>query len=390
MEILKKIKSGVLSYLYYTDWMLLFACLLATAYGVILVYSAAYAMGTGTSGYLVQIIAGIVGIALAIVISTIDYEWICKAWPILDGIAVILVLLTFTKLGLNVSGSTGTNETCWIRVPLIGTFQPSELLKITFIISFATHLSKVHERLNELLVVALLCVHGAIPVGLMLLEGDAGMALVFICIFVSMLLVAGLRPLYFLIAMTGGAAMVPVVWKILSPDRKARILSIIFVDQYAQSTGFQQYWGLVALGSGKLWGTGFLQSSGNNTIAHSTDMIFTVAGEEFGFVGTMVLLGIILFIILALLREVLKARDYLGMLLCSGILSMIAFQSIINIGMTLRLLPVIGITLPFFSRGGSSLVTLYLGIGVALSVYYSSRAKVRNTIFVKKTFQGNI
>lgn len=372
-----------MSYIYHTDWVLILACSLATVYGIALLYSVAHTAGVGVSGYLVQVIAAIVGMVLAIAISTIDYEWICRVWPILDGIAVILVLLTFTPLGLNVQG---TDDTAWLSIPVIGTFQPAELLKVTFIISFATHLSKVHDRLNELPVLALVCLHGAIPIGIVFLQGDAGTALVFICIFISMILIAGLRPLYFLITMTGGTAMVPLIWKVMSADKKARFLSLVFIDQYAQSTGFQQYWALVALGSGKLWGVGYLQGSGSNLYARNTDFIFTVAGEEFGFVGALILLGVILFVVLALLREVFTARDFQGMLLCSGILAMIGFQSIINIGMNLRLVPVVGITLPFFSRGGSSIATMYLGIGVALSVYFSSRAKVRNTIFAKRAF----
>ena len=115
----------------------------------------------------------------------------------------------------------------------------------------------------------------------------------------------------------------------------------------------------------------------------NNDFIFTVAGEEFGFIGAMAVLVLIALIVWELWRCAITARDRLGMFMCIGLMSMIGFQSLINIGMTLRLLPVIGITLPFFSSGGSSVATLYLGVGLALSVYYSSRARVRNNIFTK-------
>ena len=141
---------------------------------------------------------------------------------------------------------------------------------------------------------------------------------------------------------------------------------------------------LIAIGSGRLWGIGYLQGGNNYLYARNNDLIFTVAGEEFGFIGSLALLAVIALIVLALLREVMSARDLQGMLLCGGVMAMIGFQSVINLGMNLRVLPVIGITLPFFSKGGSSIATLFLGIGVALSVYYSSKSRSRDSIFSKR------
>ena len=149
--------------------------------------------------------------------------------------------------------------------------------------------------------------------------------------------------------------------------------------------GWQQYLGLTALGSGQLWGVGFKEGGQQQMLyARNNDFVFTVAGEEFGFIGSMVLLLLLILILLVILRDAMQARDRLGMFLCTGMMSMIGFQSLINIGMTLRLLPVIGITLPFFSAGGSSVLTLYLGIGLVLSVRYSSRTRTREGIFYKK------
>ena len=181
--------------------------------------------------------------------------------------------------------------------------QPSELMKIAFIITFSTHLSKVREKINELKTVLLLCLHGCIPVGLIFLQGDNGTALVFICIFVSMMLAAGLRPIYFMIALIGGTAMVPLIWHFMSDGLKERFLCLIFVDQYAQSAGYQQAEGLKAIGSGQLWGVGYLK--GSTFYARNNDFIFTVAGEEFGFIGALLLLAVLLLIIFALLRDCL-------------------------------------------------------------------------------------
>lgn len=373
-----RIKFGISSYIRHTDWLLFLSCISASVYGIVLIYSVVKTSGDSTRGYLIQIVAVIVGIIAAALISKIDYENICRLWPFLSGISIILMLLTFTPLGLSVS-----DDRAWLPVPVIGTFQPSELLKITFIISFAVHLNNVHEHINRLRTVILLCIHGAVPIGLVFLQRDDGTALVFIFIFTSMLFIAGLRLTYFVVAMTAGAAAVPFIWNMMG-DKQARFLSLIFVDKYIEDIGWQQHLALNAIGSGRLWGVGYLEGGDHQLYARNNDFIFTVAGEEFGFIGTLILLFVIVLIVLALLRQVMTARDLLGMLLSGGIMSMIGFQTLINLGMNLRLLPVIGITLPFFSRGGSSIATLYLGIGLALSVYYSGKSRTRDAIFSRK------
>lgn len=382
LELIKKIKTGVSSYVHNTDWLLTLSCLAASIYGIILIYSAAHTAGSGPSDYIIQIIAVLIGLLAALIISRVDYEVICRLWPIWTGISLFLVILTLTPLGLTVY-----NNKAWLLLPYGGgrylSLQPSELLKIAFIITFSTHLTKVRDKLNEFKTVLLLGLHACIPIGLIFLQGDNGTALVFICIFVAMIIAAGLRAVYILIAAIGGTAMVPLVWHFMPDDKKARFLCLIFVDQYPDIS-YQQTEGLNNIGSGQLWGVGFMK--GNYFYARNNDFIFTVAGEEFGFIGAVLLLVVLLLIVFALLREVMTARDLQGMLLCSGIMAEVGFQSLINIGMTLRVLPVVGITLPFFSRGGSSVTTLFLGIGIALSVYNSSRTRIRNTIFAKKTY----
>lgn len=381
MKLADRIKSGISLYIRYNDWFLFLSCTAAAAYGIILVYSAAASQNGQSREYLVQTVSFLIGVAAALVISRIDYEIICRLWPFLSGISLFLVLLTFTPLGLKVA-----DDQAWLYIPVIGTFQPSELLKITFIISFANHLSKVQHKMNELRTALLLCLHGAVPVLLIFKQGDDGTALVFICIFVSMLFIAGLRPLYFLIGATAGAAAVPVAWNMMDELKKARFLCLIFVEKYTDNVGWQQNLALIAIGSGKLWGVGYLKGGNQYLYARNTDFIFTVAAEEFGFMGGLALFAILILILLALYRSILAARDLQGMLLCGGLMALIGFQSLINLGMNLRLLPVIGITLPFFSRGGSSLATLFIGVGVALSVYYSGKTRSHDTIFTNNRY----
>lgn len=375
-------KAGIVSFVRHTDWLLLLSCAAATTYGLLLVYSAAVSAGSSSRDYLIQVAAAGVGLIAAVIISRFDYEYICRLWPVWAGVALLLVLITFTPLGMTVA-----DDKAWIAVPIIGTFQPSELLKIAFIITFSVHLSQVHDRINELKVLVPVGLHGAVPIGLVFLQGDDGTALVFLCIFVSMMFIAGLRPLYFILAATAMVALVPLVWTYMDEDKKARFLSLLpqFVNQYKGGIGWQQYWALVAIGSGQLTGVGYLQGGNNVSLyARNNDLVFTVAAEEFGFIGSLALLAVLMLVVLALLRGMTKARDLQGSLICGGIMAMIGFQSLINIGMNVRLLPVIGITLPFFSRGGSSLATLFLGIGLALSVYQSSGRSTRDTIFRKR------
>ena len=388
MNVLKRMKKFVGDYVRYSDKLLLLLCFLASGYGIVLVYSAAYTAQVGMSGVIMQIAASALGILAALIISRIDYETICAFWPVYAGVALILMILTFTSLGLNVAG---TDDTAWLGIELGSrtlTFQPAELMKIVFIITFSKHLSVVREHINRPLTVLLLCLHAAFPAGLVFLQGDDGTALVFLFMFAAMMFAAGLKPIYFLIAGLLVCAAVPIIWNTLlsDPAKRNRFLCLVFVDEYRQTTGWQQYVALMSMGSGQLWGVGFLNGGkhGLYLFARNNDMIFTVAGEEFGFIGAIALILIILFMVIKMLSNAMHARDRLGMFICIGMLSLVGFQSAINIGMNVRLLPVIGITLPFFSAGGSSVATLYLGIGRVLSVYYSSRTNTQEAIFAKR------
>lgn len=383
---MQKLLSGLSSFVRGSNKLLILLCAVSSAYGVALVYSAAHSSGFSASGFITQLAASAGGLFLALVISRIDYEAICSIWPVYVVISLILMILTFTPLGLNVSG---TDDTAWIGIPPgssnpIFTIQPSELMKIVFIITFSKHLAYVREHVSRPLTVLGLCAHGLFPAVLVFLQGDDGTALVFLCIFASMLLVSGLKPLYFLAAGTGVAAMVPLIWNHLDQQKVDRILALIYPEQYLSTTGWQQDHALTAIGSGQLWGVGYLEGGGNGLYARNNDFIFTVAGEEFGFIGAFALFLLIVLIVVAMLIGALRARDRLGMFLCTGMMSLIGFQSLINLGMNLRLLPVIGITLPFFSAGGSSVFTLYLGIGLVLSVCYAGHREIGTTIFTRK------
>lgn len=383
MKIFGKILRSTGRFIRQTDLLLLLSCVAAAGYGLVLVYSATVSSGGTWKDCLTQLVCIVAGIAAALALSRIDYENIALIWPVLAGGAVVLMGLTFTSLGYSVPGTDDQN---WLEISLGSRsflFQPSELMKIIFILTFSKHLTTVREHINHPLTVLLLCVHGLFPAGLVALQGDDGNAAIFLLMFAAMLFAGGVKPLYFLIGLIGVLGAVPIVWNRLTPDKQARFLCVIFPDKYPD-TGWQQQTGLAAMGSGQLWGTGYLQGGGHGLYARNNDFIFTVAGEEFGFIGSLLLIVMLVLIVFAIFRNAMGARDRLGMFIAIGMMSLIGFQSLVNIGMTVRLLPVLGITLPFFSAGGSSVLTLFLGIGLVLSVHHYSHAGKKDTIFTKR------
>lgn len=376
----KQTLEGLRNFIRNSNLRLILLCIILSTYGCILVYSAAHGYGDGWQGSVIQIAASIGGLLLAIIISRFDYEAICTLWPVWSAVSLLLVLLTYTSLGLN---ATGTDDTAWLAIGPI-TFQPAELLKISFIISFSMHLCKVQDRIREFRTILLLCLHGGFHIFLIFLQGDDGTALVFIAIFLCMLLISGVNLLYYILGFAGVCAVVPILWTyFMDEDKKARFLCIFppFVEKYLNTEGWQQFEALKSIGTGQLTGVGYLNGTNPTLFARNNDLIFIVAAEEFGFLGGMLLLILLGLLMLELYRCARHARDPLGTYLCVGMMAYIGFQSLINLGMNLRLLPVIGITLPFFSDGGSSVATLYLGISLVLSVSYAEHSRAGNKLY---------
>lgn len=354
-----------------TDRMLWLMTIAAVVYSVLLIGSM---QRTSNYNYLTsQIIAIIIGYVIAVAISLVEYENILKLWGLFAGIGIVLILLVFF-FGINV---TGTDDTAWIRLPGGFSFQPSELVKLIFIITFTKHLQllKKSEKLESLFGVLSLVVHMAIPVALIHFQGDDGTVLVFVFMFIIMAFAGGVQVRYFLIMLLAVGVSVPILWNfVLNDEHKNRFMAIFNLDGNALTNyGWQQYQGKVSIASGGLYGEGL----GNGVrVAQSivpeqeNDFIFTVAGEELGFVGCLLLLAILFAILTKIIINAIKARDYTGKLICVGVFSMICTQTIVNIGMVLGLLPVVGITLPFFSSGGTSILSVLIGIGLVESVYY--------------------
>ncbi len=364
-----------------TDWFTIIPCLLASAFGILMVHSATLYKVTADTlmsrDTKVMVIAAGIGIVLCIIVSFIDYDIITRLWPL---VAVVSLGLMFSLFIWGEGTTDRPDAICWLEIGSIN-FQPSELVKIGFIITFSVHINAVKDDISSIKNVLLLCIHAVIPAGLVILTDDLGSALVFITIFLAMMFIAGLSIKYFIVASVACIAAAPVLWfSLLSTFHKNRILAIYYPNALETKTYediiYQQQRGLYALGSGKLTGHGLFNgplTQEHEIPVNESDMLFTTIGEELGFLGCLLTLAIITVIVLRAVYNGRKARTNIGSLLCYGTAAMIIAQSIINIGMCLQLLPSIGITLPFFSSGGSSNLCIYLGIGLIMSVYRFSQ-----------------
>lgn len=365
--------KGIWGYLKRADillWLLLAAI---SIYSLLLLRSVSIA--TGTNYFRTQLMAIGLGVAAAVVVSLIDYAEVANFWLLISLASVFLMIYTFF-FGIRVQGAGGVDARAWIN--LAGrTFQTSELVKIAFMVTFAKHLDAVKRRgrLDEPLQVVLLGCHALVPVLLCQLQKDTGAAVVFFFMFLAMSLGAGVQLRYFVILFVVILVAFPIAWEFLLPDyQKSRFTAVFNLEDptVQMEGGYQQYQGRISIGSGKLHGQGLFQGTrvaSNVVTFQQSDYIFSVAGEELGFVGCSLILLLLFLFMAKVLHVASMARDDLGKYMCFGFFGMIALQSVVNIGMCLALLPVMGVTLPFFSAGGSSAACLYLGFGLVQSVH---------------------
>ncbi len=353
------------------DKLFLTLCLFTSAFGVLMVYSAKYhTMAEGAlmpSEARTMIIAIALGLIMALIISLIDYDIMCKLWPLWVVISIVLMVLVML---IGKAPASRPDSRVWLDLKVFY-FQPSELVKIFFIITFSTHINAVKQNINKIGTLVLLGIHAIIPVLLVMKSGDDGSALVFIFIAIGMIFISGINWKYIAGVAVLALAAIPVIWVKLSSFQKARFIVIVDPDKYPD-TAYQQTKGLAAIGKGGFLGTGFLKGTYTQSGAvpvNESDMIFTVIAEELGLLGATFALVLIFLIIIRIISNGKKAINEQAGLMAYGLAVMIAAQTIINVAMCLRVGPVIGITLPFFSAGGSSSLCLYIGLGLALGVY---------------------
>ncbi len=363
-----------------TDKLLFLLCIIASGYGCVAVLSATHPSGS-LRRFFMQVVALAIGVVAASVISTIDYKNIAKFWPLITGGSLVLVGLTFF-VGF---APEGTDDKAWLLLPGGLSLQPAELLKIAFVITFGLHISHVKEKINKPLHLLLLCIHGAVPVILIHFQGDDGTAMVFAVMFICMLFAGGLKLRYFIIAGVLLLISLPLIWFfVMNADQQARIISLLNPEDDLLGDGWQQWRGRVALASGGWFGKGLFNGPHvqSETVPEGyNDFIIASIGEELGLVGVLLVIVLLAAICIRILQIGHMARDTLGTIMCTGIFAMLAAQIIINLGMCFSVLPVVGVTLPFFSAGGTSLACLFLGIGLALSVYMHRNSR---TIYLRE------
>ncbi len=350
------------------DFWLLGATLILVVFGIAMVYSATLNVPTYESYPLRQVIYALIGLVLLLAAATFDYRLLTSLqWPIY---AIILAILVAVAVLGQVRGGTSG----WFNAGVIF-IQPAEISKVLFAIVFAQFLSKHHDDLRKPQWVFGAFVLLVLPVALIYLQPDLGTAIVFLVIGAIMLFAADLPWMYIASAAVAGALAIPMVWTNLQGYMRERIL--IFLDPASDpDASFNIAQALISIGNGGLLGKGFTHGSQSQLHflrVRYADFIFSVIAEELGFVGAVLLIVLLVIVLWRLVSIADQARDLFGRLLVVGVLAMILFQGIVAIGMNLGLLPVTGITLPFISYGGSSLITVMLGIGLAESVAMRNR-----------------
>lgn len=339
-------------------------------YGMLLIATATHSFGT-YKNLIVQgggMLLGLIGIFMIVMIDVDNLSSFAK---FLYPLGVVLLIATLF-LGTERMGNKN-----WIILGPVS-IQPSEFVKLIFIITFATHIQKVQHQINRPKALIPLMLHFAVLVGLVLMQGDLGTALVYVFIMIAMLVAAGLHWLYFAVGGVAVLASTPFIFEYLLKDyQRLRILAVYDPEVDPLGFGYHTMQSKITLGSGGVSGNGLFQGVQTQfgiLPEKQTDFIFSVAGEELGFFGVAIIIILLVALIVRMVYIARNATDDFGSYVAIGVAAMFFFQAAENIGMCIGLLPVIGITLPLFSYGGSSILTCMLAIGLVMSV--NSKRKI--------------
>lgn len=354
------------------DAKLLIVALIASVFGMVLIASATQSMGS-SSFIKVQLVAVLAGVFLYLILSWLDLDSASSWWKYVY-IANLLLICSLIFFG---TGAEETGNRAWIRFGSIG-IQPAELGKVLFVVAFAGHISSLQDKLSSPLSVILLGVHALIPIGLIyVVSSDLGSALVYVIIFIAMMFCAGIKLRWFVGAFAALGAASPVIWKFfLREDQKMRVLVVFNPELDPLGRGYHAIQSKIAIGSGQLFGRGLgegTQTQLGYLPAKQTDFIFSVAGEELGLIGCVAIIVILALIIARCISITMRSSSFPSYLICAGVSAMLIAQTVENIGMCTGLMPVIGLTLPLFSYGGSSVLAVYMALGLISSARMRAR-----------------
>ena len=354
------------------DMFLLVLALIVASFGLVAIASATSAdKFDGNFRYIaVQSVSICLGVLVYAVVSSIDLDFLSEHRLAMVVFNCMLLLMLLSPLGTdNDSGNRS-----WIDLGVINV-QPAEICKITYILIMASVMSSHQNRISHPVSVAHMLLHLGLLVGLnLVVSSDMGVSLIFVFIFIGMTFAGGVSLWWFAAALTGIAAMAPILWQFLDTYQRNRI-RILFdesIDPQGINERYHSNMNLKSLTGGGLTGQGLFngnRTQGGNLFAQHTDYIFSSMGEELGFIGCVVIMLMELALIARCVYVGVRCQDYMRRLVCFGAASALMFQVMINVGMCIGVMPVIGLTLPLISYGGSSVVTIFAMLGLVSGAY---------------------
>ena len=368
---MKNLLRSAKEYLKKCDLLLLGMAVVISCVGMVAIYSATYSYHR-PKFLIVQGAAILIGVCAYFVVSLIDLDRFGDLWPA----ALVLNLLLLFSLKFLGEGGESTGNNSWIRFGPIG-IQPAEIGKIIFVFTFARHIHALRDKLDSPTALLQLLAHALITAGFVyLFSDDLGMCVIYMMITVVMLFASGLPMKFFLpLCALGGGALVPMWRWFLKDYHKLRIL-VLFDPDVSPRIAYNGIQSMVAVGGGGLFGYGFLkgpQTQYSVLPAKHTDFIFASISEEWGFIGSVAVLVMLASLVWRLFYNASQVHDRFSYLICVGIGGMLMSQIMINVGMCLGVMPVIGITLPFISYGGTSVVATFAALGLVCGVRMRQR-----------------
>jgi rod shape determining protein RodA len=346
------------------DWTLLGFVALISVIGVVQIYSAS--SNTKFAGvHVKQMYWLAAGIALMFLVSLIDYHKLLENvhWPYL---ALLAALIAVPLMGVMALGARR-----WLRLPGLGLFQPSEWMKLVLILALAQYISSLNQRdvtwpeiFKAMAIVGL-------PWLLVLKQPDLGTSLTYLPALFLLLFLGGIKTKQVAVFLIAGILIAPLAWHKLKPYQKERLVNFMNPENDPKGTGYQIQQSLIAVGSGGIWGKGTAQGSQTQgmflPVTH-TDFIFAALGEEHGFVGVSIVLLLYFMVLMRLIQNAQTAPDRAGTMLVMGVVAILTFHILVNVGMVVGFMPVTGIPLPLMSYGGSSVLFTFLALGIVMNV----------------------
>ncbi len=370
---MRRFTSEFKSFLKKGDMVLLLLCLGATAFGCLVIASATNTMSDAYRYVPIQIVATLLGVLLFAVTSSIDADFFSehRFWLVALNVFLLLLLVPFGT-------DNGTGNKSWLDLPLVPVdIQPAEICKIAFVLVLASVMGSHQNRISRFSSVMHMALHMVLIVGLnMLLSRDMGVSLIFVFIFAGMAIAGGVSFLWFLLVGGGLVLLWPLIWNYVFSAYQRNRIEVLFnpdMDPHGIGARYHTVRALRSLTGGGLTGQGLFNGIRTQTpealYAQHTDYIFSAIGEELGFLGCLFVIVLLFAIIARCIWVGVKSPDYTRRMICFGAAAALIFQVISNVGMNIGLTPVIGLTLPFISYGGSSLVSLYAMLGLVSGVY---------------------